>query len=253
MIKIRVKNRMLKNGLLSTPSLGLTVCLIAACLIATLPGCGKALPTDFKLRTALPLPPIDITGADGSVIHGRGIYTLQSEQQTAMLKLFNQIFPLAYATSGSTSVTYTNAVSTDFTIDVSSFVPGSFTGTTLSLGSVGLGSLSDNNLNVCGNTHSTKCTQASIRVYTTGTLAGFVNTGDSFGAPVYTGTLNPTSVVGLNSAGSVQVQTLTIPTTKHKLKLSDFPNPTYSVTSDFTDAGSGSYQMVYVVEYALLP
>ena len=196
------------------------------------------------------LAPIEVPTAEG-VVHGRAIYTVSSDQPTAMMKLFQKVFMTnAYAATGSTTVTYNNSGSTTFTINVGSFTPGGFTGTTLSLGSVGVATISDNNLKVCG-TGNTKCVTAVIRAYTTGTIAGFVNTAESYGAPVYTGTLNPTSPVGLLAAGSVQVQTISIANNKHTISLSDFPAPTYTVNSDFSNAGAGSYTMTYVLEYAL--
>jgi len=200
----------------------------------------------------LNLPPVGIAAEDGSVVHGRAIYTITSEQQTAMMKLFHRFFmPSAYAATGSVTVSYQDGDSTSFTINVSGMSASGFSGNTLNLGSVALATLSDNDLKVCGSNGNTKCTSSAIRVYTTGNTAGFVNITDGYGAPVYTGTLNPTSPVGLLSAGSVQVQTLSIPNSKHTIELSDFPSPSYAVTSDFSNAGAGAYTMSYVVEYVL--
>lgn len=219
--------------------------------VLALTGCGS---TDIRtvLNNPIDLEPVGVPSADGGVVHGRAIYTVTNVQQTAMIKLFHQlIMPYSYAATGSTTVTYTNAASTNFTINVGSFTAGGFTGEVLSLGSVSLATINDNNLKVCGVGGNTKCTSAVIRVYTTGSIAGFVNTDDAYGAPVFTGTLNPNTALGLNAAGSVPVQTLSIPANKNKVRLSDFPSPTYAVTSDFSNAGAGSYSMTYVVEYVL--
>jgi len=183
-------------------------------------------------------------GSDETVVHGRAYVHVSNGSSNSGVH---------QRSSASTTVTYTNAPSTTFTINAASLVPGSFTGTTLSLGSVTVSSLQDNNLKVCNPGGNTKCTQGIIRVYTTGTVAGFVNTVDLYGAPVYTGTLNPTTQVGLNSVGAVQVELTTIASSTHALNLSAFPSPTYSVNSDFSNAGAGNYSMVYVVEYALAP
>jgi hypothetical protein len=204
-----------------------------------------------------PLPPIEIPGPDNVVVHGRAVVVISNEQETAFMNLFNRfIVPRAYASTGSTTVTYTNAASTNFTISVAGLAPTfspTFTGDTLNLGSVVLSGLNDNNLKVCNPGGNTKCTQAIIRVYTTGSTAGFVHTTDLYGAPVYTGTLNPSTAVGLNAGGSVQTQLFAIGSTVHKVVLADFPSPTYAVTSDFSNAGAGPYSMTYVVEYALAP
>jgi hypothetical protein len=91
-----------------------------------------------------------------------------------------------------------------------------------------------------------------IRVYTTGNVAGFVNIDDQYGAPVYAGTLTPTTAVGLNAAGAVNTATDTIPSSTHVLNLAAaFPSANYNVTSDFSNAGAGSYSMSFVMEYAL--
>lgn len=203
----------------------------------------------------LNLPPVGVVEEDGAVVHGRAIMEVSSEQQSSLAKILQNLWiAKAYAATGSTTVTYTNAAAVNFTINVASLTPGAFSGTTLSLGSVGLSTLRDNNLRECGTSGHEKCHNAAIRVYTTGgSTAGFVHASDGYGVPVYTGTLNPTSAVGLNAAGSVQVQTLSIPNNKNVVNLTDFPSPTYSVSADFSNAGAGNYSMTYVVEYVLLP
>lgn len=222
-------------------------------LMIFLTACGGA-ETNAPQQIPEGLVPVDTAGTDNAIVHGRAIYTVESAQRTAMYKLFNSmLFPTAYAATGTSTVTYTNGASTNFTINVAAFAAGSFTGNTLSLGHVDISTLSDNNLKVCGAGGSTKCTQAAIRVYTTGSTAGFVNTADVYGVPVYAGSLNPASPVGLLAAGSVQVQTLSIPTSKRTVAIADFPTPAYAVTSDFSNGGAGAYSMSFVVEYILLP
>jgi hypothetical protein len=185
---------------------------------------------------------------DTYLVRARAFYEVYSSHEYTLLKF---LMPSAYAATGSTTVSYNNAASVNFTINVANFAAGSFNGDTLSLGYVSLNSLSDNHLKICGNNSNQKCTQAIIRVYTTGSISGFVNTADSYGLPVYAGSLDPNSAVGLNAAGSVQVQTYTIPANKNKITIADFPSPSYNVSSDFSNAGSGLYSMTFVVEYAL--
>ena len=225
--------------------------VLGAFILISLTACGKALPA----ASAISLTPIDVASSDdGSVVHGRAMYTVSAEQDSTLAKLFSNLFMnKAYAANGSTSVTYTNSASTNFAISVVDLGATGFTGTTLNLGKVALSTLSDNNLKVCGTGGTTKCTQAAIRVYTTGSIAGFVNTSDTYGVPVYTGSLNPTTPVGLLAAGSVQTQTLSISSSKHTVAITDFPTPSYNISADFSNAGAGSYAMTYVVEYVLLP
>lgn len=212
-------------------------------------GCGRSTVLGNPIPAPGPQP-------DNSVVRGIAVYTITSDQPDSITRFFRNLLNFnAYASTGSTTVTYNNAPSVTFTLNVASFSAGSITNSVLSLGSIAVSALNDNNLKVCNPGGNTKCTQALFRVYNTGTVAGFVNTSDSpqYGAPVYTSGQNPTTALVLNSPG-VQVDSLTgIPTNKHTVKLSDFPSPTYTVTSDFSNAGSGSYSMTYVFEYALAP
>lgn len=195
--------------------------------------------------------------ADNSVVRGVAVVEVNSDHQSAMMNLFNNLLlQRAYAAStASTVVTYNNAASVTFTINATGLVGGAFTGDTLSLGSFTLTALKDNNLKVCNPGGNTKCTQAILRVYNTGALAGFINTSDSpqYGAPVYTTGDNPVTALGLGSPG-VEIEQLTgMVSSKHKVNLSDFSTTTFNVTSDFSNSGTGSYSMTYVVEYALAP
>jgi hypothetical protein len=233
-----------------------TLLAVCAGIALLLSGCGNASSSQFKNISANTgvSEPIDTTQEDGVVVHGRAIVTVSTEQETTLAKAMGLIFPKAYAANGSVIVNYTNSASTTFTLNNSAFTPGAFTGTTLSLGNIAISALSDNNLKVCGTGSNTKCTGAVIRVYTTGSIAGFVNTADAYGVPVYAGTMSPTTPVGLLAGGSVQVQGLnSISSSKHTVTLADFPSPSYAVTSDFSNAGAGSYSMTYVVEYVLTP
>lgn len=221
--------------------------------LITLTSCGR---NTTKYGPTPPLPPIDTPLADNTVVHGRAFVTISSEKDDLFSLFIKKLMPSAYAASGSTTVTYTNAASTNFTINVAGLAPTftpTFTGNTLNLGSVALATLSDNNLKVCNPGGNTKCTSAIIRVYNTGATAGFIQTVDLYAAPVFTGALNPAVALGLNSAGAVQVAVDAIPATQHKENLTDISPTTYAVTSDFSNAGAGAYSMVYVVEYALAP
>ena len=193
---------------------------------------------------------------DDIVPRGLVFINLTSDQELAIYKyLRDLLMPKAYAASDvSSNVVYSNAASVTFTVNTANLIAGGFTGTTLSLGSFTITALSDNNLDLCGNGHQ-KCTTALLDVYTMGSQAGFINTSDPnpYGVPVYTSSENPGVQAPLNSPG-VDIETVSgMPTNKHKVNLSDFPTVLFNVSSDFSNAGSGSYQMTFVVEYALAP
>lgn len=225
--------------------------LIAA---SALMGCGRD-----TTRTGMPpiAPEPGPRENDDAIVRGVAAFTISAEKENEFAKLFNSLLmPSAFAVStASTVVTYNNAPSVQFTINVASFVAGSFTGDTLSLGSISISALKDNNLKVCNPGGNTKCTTAILRVYTTGATAGFVNTSDTpqYGVPVYTTGDNPTTAVPLLSPG-VSLDTLSgMAASKHTVKLSDFTPTTFQVSADFANGGSGNYSMTYVVEYALAP
>lgn len=181
---------------------------------------------------------LDMNGRfhDVGILRGRAVVIVSNER------------PLSYAlSSATTTVTYTNASSTNFSLNVGSFTPGSFTGNTLSLGSFALATLDDNSLKICNPGGNTQCTSAIIRTYTTGSMAGFVNTAGSYGAPLFSGVLS----IGLNVAGSATLETVAIASNKHRLRLSDFTTTTFPVTSDFSNAGSGGYSSTFTIEYVL--
>jgi hypothetical protein len=195
--------------------------------------------------TPSPASPQPNVQADNAVVRGLAVVEVRT----------SDVALEAMDTAASTSVVYVNAPSVTFEIDPSNLVAGNMTGDTLSLGNVKVTALKDNKLDLCGTSGNQKCTTAEIRVYTTGTVAGFVNTSETpnYGVPVFASGLNPTIALTLGKPGVAVQQLTNIPATKHNLKLSDFPNPTYNVTSDFRDAGSGTYKMTFVIEYALKP
>lgn len=188
---------------------------------------------------------------DGSVVRGVAVYTVTSQKEYSLWKFLG--FSAYAASTATVTVTYNNAPSVTFTINATNFVAGVFTGDILSLGSFTITALKDNHLKVCNPGGNTKCTSAFLRVYSTGSIAGFVNTTDSYGLPIYTSGDNPATPLVLNSPGTNLDSLTGMATTKHTVRLSDFTPTTFNVTSDFTNGGDGPYQVVYVVEYALAP
>ena len=232
--------------------------IISALLLAlSLSACAPGADSNSGSAVPAPVPPNNLTTVDNSVVRGTAYITItKPESATANKILPSDLLSSMFATStGSTTVTYNNAPLVNFTINTAALVAGAMTGNTLSLGSVSISALKDNNLKVCNPGGNSKCTTAIIRVYTTGTIPGFVNTTDTpnYGVPVYASGLNPTTPLILNSPGTAVQQLTGISVNKHVVLLSDFPTPTYNITADFSNAGSGSYSMTFVVEYALAP
>lgn len=151
-------------------------------------------------------------------------------------------------------ITVIESPQTSITLNNSDFSPPTITPNVLNFGYLGLSSLLDNDLQVCGTNGNQKCNTALIRIYTTGVAgAGLYNSAGGYGAPllVSQGTDTP-SVVGLGAANAVVLQTYAIPRTTNVLRLTDFsPTPLYNIQADFTNAGTGSYETTIVIEYDL--
>lgn len=199
-------------------------------------------------------PPVDVPVSDGSIVRGRAYLIVNSDgtidyyDETAYTKKFllNLLISSAYAATASVPITYVNAAAVQYTI-TPSFGSPTLTGDELDLGTIGLATIDDNSLKVCGAGGNTKCTKAIIRLYTTGTSAGFIHSTDGYSVPVLSGG----NEIGLGAANAVIVQQVTIASNKNRLRLSDFPAPTYPVKADMSNAGAGSYSMTLVMEYVL--
>jgi hypothetical protein len=238
----------------------LMISLLSAC------GTGNTIPR----VDPIPLPPMNKPSDEG-IIRARAEIDVQMNCDSLAMHNFYKWFsllPRAYAATGATTITYNNAGVIAFTLDQTNLaVSPSFSGVTLNLGSLVLSNIDDNTLKVCGVGGNSRCTQAVIRIYntnapadalpSTSTIAGFVNVDDAadlYGVPVYAGSLNPSTALPYGAAGSVVVQTVSIPGNKKRLRLADFGavgTRTYDVSADFSNAGSGQYKMRLVVEYVL--
>lgn len=194
--------------------------------------------------------------ADNSVVRGIAVFTIESEQASAVSKLmhdFNNLFMLqsAFASTATTTVTYNNAAAVIFTVNTTNLVPGSFSGLNLNLGSFNITALKDNDTEVCGPLNDQQCANAYLRVYTTGSLPGFVNTSHSpqYSTPLYTSGESALVPMVLNSPGTNIKSVLGMAPTKHVVNLVDFVTTSYTVKTDFTNGGYGSYSATYVIEY----
>lgn len=120
-----------------------------------------------------------------------------------------------------------------------------------SYGSLDVSTLSDNSLRVCGADGVTRCTDALLRVYTTGTAGdGLWSQIEGVGLPITSGSLK----VGKDPAGAAVVATKKIDANARVIKLSDFTTATelkVPFVVNFTDSAAGTYGTTLVVEYIL--
>lgn len=185
-------------------------------------------------------------------------------------KMLDLIIPMAYAQaqgSATISVVYNNPSATAFAVNTAAFGNAlTVVGDELNFGTISVSGLDDNTLNVCTGVGApgNKCNRLYIRVFTLGTAAsgsitgvgGFINTAQSYGIPVYAGSV--TTALGFNpsaTAASVTnaatVYTYTIPNNRNRVRLNDLSIPSIPIKADLSNAGSGPYEMNLVVQYAL--
>ncbi len=191
------------------------------------------------------------------VVRSRAVFVLTSDGSNIEVNALDSSLESRLVSRNQTSsipVTVTNGPSTSMTLDTSLFiVPTTITTANLNFGSLKISNLSDNDLKHCGANKNQKCNTALIRMYTAGVAgAGLYNSEDSYGLPITAGQ-STKAVVGLGPENAVILQSFTIPGEVHNVKLSNFTNPRYGVSIDFTNAGAGIYSTTIVVEYALAP
>jgi hypothetical protein len=146
-----------------------------------------------------------------------------------------------------------NAPNSSMVVDSTAFVVPAVANAVLNFGTIKVTSLVDNNLNVCGASGTAACTNAVIRIYTTGAGPGIFNAVGGYGMPI-AAKVGTTALqnIGLTAANAAIVQTHAIPATQHAIHLSDFSlTPVYAISSDFTNAGAGTYSTTLVIEYGL--
>lgn len=200
------------------------------------------------------LPPINIAH-DNVIVKSRAVFTISAGTPTVAARVFNFLVPTAYASSGSQFVSVVNSPSSTLTLDATNFSPPAISNAVLDFGNIQVSDLLDNNLNLCGVGGDEQCGTALLRIYTTGTAgAGLYNAVDDFGAPILAGPNGGAlATVGLDPANSIIVDAISIPASKHVVRLSDFTNQDFQFQIDFTDAGAGAYETTLVIEYALAP
>lgn len=161
----------------------------------------------------------------------------------------------SYMLAENVSITYTSSIVTQFVLNVTTVVVGSEDESSyqLALGSFNIDKLRLNKLDVCGVGGNERCTAARIALYTqeligyTG-IGGFVNIDEGYGVPI----LAEGVALGLGSGSAIGVETLDITSTAIKrITAASFSYTPYTLTSDFSNAGAGNYEVDVVIELQL--
>lgn len=193
------------------------------------------------------LPPLTKGVTDPYITRAKVVIDIQTEKESLFAKLLSPLRKPA-ANPTTVTVTYVSPPNITFTLNTASLVANVETLTeTLSLGSVTLSNIRDNNLKVCGVGGNQKCNQAVIRIYTTGSVAGFVQQTDLYGAPITADTLP----VGLSAVNAAIVSSYTIPNNVNRVRTNNFSDVTYDLLVDMANAGAGNYSTQITIEYAL--
>lgn len=196
--------------------------------------CGKPDGSDKVLTERLNDPYIPVAQAKILVSQNNGVVK------------FNLLNFNAYAQTA--PVTYVLAPSSTLSINATGLSP-ILDADILDIGSLTITDVSTNDLRVCG---GLKCNQAALRVYTQALvgfpgIAGMVNKTDGYGVDIFTNA----SLVGLASTNAVNLQVISIPTNKNRIRTSDFTSLTHSFEADFSNAGVGNYETILVIELGL--
>jgi hypothetical protein len=216
---------------------------------------------DKMRRQALSLLLISILlimscGNDISIIDRRTPYQPIKEWKVIDRAEINLSLLQGLTVTDSTTVVYVSAIANQFTINTGSLsTTESIDTNTINLGSISTSSLKVNDLNQCG-TGTEKCTSAVIRIYTTPVsghpgVTGFVNKTNNYGVPIKAGKTSANTVVGLTVSNAAVVDSYTIPAGDRKLTAGDFGSTTYLLEVDFSNAGSGNYEAILVIELAV--
>ena len=117
----------------------------------------------------------------------------------------------------------------------------------LALGTCNIDRIRVNKLKVCGPSNDTQCTIAAVRFYTVGAHAGFINTDEGYGVPLSA----DGNVVGLTDSNATIVESYTIPASRRRVGNSQFPDRSYDLTTDMSNAGVGNYDVDIVIEFVM--
>jgi hypothetical protein len=229
-----------------------SIIMLAVTLMLT--GCGNGNLNPVASVIPVSLAPVGTQDSNGIFIKSRAAITLYGDTPSLAAVMMKNLLPSAYALTGAQGVTVVNSGSSTMTLDATAFLLPKISNAALNFGSLAVTNLFDNSLSVCGSKANQKCGNAVIQMYTTGQAgAGLWNSVEGYGVPVNAQLDSGSTVQTLNTdASKTIVQSYSIPTNVRTLRQSNFANALkYNVTSDFTNAGSGSFTTTIVVEYGL--
>lgn len=230
-------------------------------------GCG---PGFYVVDNPQPSVVFPVASAIINVSSNGDVVKLHNKKKNSIASLLiSQAFADIAQGSATVNVTYNNPGVSIFTVNTTSLGTGiTITGNDLNLGTVSIGSLDDNTIRICTGVGapSNRCNRLYIRVFTLGTAtggitntAGFINTSmltDVYSLNVFAGSV--LTAIGFNSSptaasvvNAATVYTYTIPGGTNRVRLSNLTNTPIPIKADLTNAGSGSYEMNLVVQYAL--
>jgi hypothetical protein len=175
--------------------------------------------------------------------------TVASLNDEILRNLMNLFEESATALDSRITLVQQNSYNSNVVLDFSQFnIPATLSSSLLSFGQINIGTIQDNDLNVCG---GSICQSAYFKFYTTGENGGgFWNNTAQESAPIY---INTQSVGNGSSNGTVvQEQGISLTTTSLSNSNLVIP-PQYSMQVDFTNLPTGSYQTTLMLEYGLSP
>lgn len=203
-------------------------------------------------RTAINTPPnedevIPRTPSDGWIVKASHEIAINSYLDTAL--------SLSSKSAGdhSTEISVTIPKAQQFEADASKIVfPETIEFKVQSIGQYEITKLLDNDLDVCGEDGSSKCTEAAVRIYSKETAGdGLWNEAGAYGAPITTGE----STILLGEDNAATLATYPIPETDRNIKLTDLTGGKKSLKIplkvDFSLVGSGTFTTTLQVDYVV--
>jgi hypothetical protein len=205
------------------------------------------------------LPPVVAPNQNYSVLKGKAEFNITSSPNgTASIELVKKSYAAGTCSQALgncldySDITVTNSGNTIFEINKSqqSLTYNTSNGNLTSFLTLDVIKLTDNSLFVCGN--NSKCDLGLIRMYTTGT-PGLYNSATAQSIPLLVSSpYSSTNMSVGTESNHTTVQQFAIAGSEVAVSLADLiPNSNYVLSSDFTQAGAGTYTAHVVVEYVL--
>jgi hypothetical protein len=170
--------------------------------------------------------------------------------QISRFKLLSLLLPKAHADGVSASTD--SDISTETTWDFSLLENPIWSENQIQdLGAITVEYLYDNNLNVCGDSGTDRCTKAIFKIYTFGGQPGFYDSITGYSAPLYGGLYGSLQTVGLGSENAAIAVSIDIPTDADAVTDELFDTLDFNLKVDYTNIPTGSYSGMVVIEYLL--